>query len=166
LRFRSGQVLDISRNVDTLVETFERERRHLLAIAFRIVASEADAEDVVQEAWLRCAAADLSGVRNIPAWLTTIVTRQCLDLLRRRRESPQEVPEMLAGDDDAPEEVALLADELSTAFVILLDELTPPQRVALVLHDAFGGRSVSSRVAKRRRRAPRRALGSRRRQTS
>lgn len=110
----------------------------MLAIAFRIVASEADAEDAVQETWIRFAGADVSRVQNVAAWLTTVVTRLCLDILRRRRESRQEEPELLADDGRQPEEVALLADELSSAFVVLLEELTPPQRVALVLHDAFG----------------------------
>lgn len=110
----------------------------MLAIAFRIVASEADADDVVQEAWIRFAAADLNRVRNIPAWLTTVVSRLCLDVLRRRRERLREAPELPGDNGHEPEEVALLADELSAAFVILLEELTPPQRVALVLHDAFG----------------------------
>ncbi len=118
-------------------ENFQRERLHLLSIAFRIVGSQADAEDVVQEAWIKFARADTSRVGNIPAWLTTVVTRLCLDILRRRRDLP-EVTELLADTAGEPEEVALLADELTAAFVIVLEELTPPQRVALVLHDAFG----------------------------
>lgn len=119
-------------------ETFQRERLHLLSVAFRILGSQADAEDVVQEAWIKFAGADTSQVRNVPAWLTTIVTRLSLDILRRRREVPQEATELLADTAPEPEEVALLADELTAAFVIVLEELTPPQRVALVLHDAFG----------------------------
>lgn len=92
----------------------------------------------MQEAWIRFAAADLSDVHNIPAWLTTVVTRLCLDVLRRRVKGTWEAPELPAANGREPEEVALLAEELSAAFVILLEELTPPQRVALVLHDAFG----------------------------
>jgi RNA polymerase sigma-70 factor (ECF subfamily) len=117
---------------------FERERRHLLSIAFRILGSQADAEDVVQEAWIRFASAGTSEVHNVPAWLTTVATRLCLDLLRRRREAPEDTMQLREDRGDEPEEVALLAEELTAAFVVVLEELTPPQRVALVLHDAFG----------------------------
>jgi RNA polymerase sigma-70 factor (ECF subfamily) len=120
------------------VHSFERERRHLLAIAFRILGSQTEAEDVVQDTWLRFASADTSEVRNLPAWLTKVATRLCLDVLRRRREIPQEATPLRDDSRESPEEVALLADELSAAFVVVLEELTPPQRVALVLHDAFG----------------------------
>ncbi|MGP4018880.1 sigma-70 family RNA polymerase sigma factor [Saccharopolyspora sp. 5N708] len=119
---------------------FDRERPHLLAVAFRVLGSDADAQDVVQEAWIRYRRADLEHVGNVAAWLTTVVTRLCLDLLRRSRESPREpagMPES-ADDVEGPEEVALLAGDLAEAMAIVLDELTPPQRVALVLHDVFG----------------------------
>ncbi|MEW2356797.1 sigma-70 family RNA polymerase sigma factor [Spirillospora sp. NPDC029432] len=116
---------------------YERERPRLLAVAFRILGSDADAQDAVQEAWLRYARADPAEIRNVPAWLTTVVTRLCLDSLRRTREYPREEPARAAAGD-GPEEVALLASELTDAFAVVLDELTPPQRVALVLHDAFG----------------------------
>ncbi len=123
------------------VTVFRRERPHLLAVAFRILGSDADAQDVVQEAWIRFASADIEHIRNQPAWLTTVVTRLCLDLLRRSREYPLE-PEHLAATpasrSDNPEEIALLAGELTEAFTVVLDELTPPQRVALILHDVFG----------------------------
>lgn len=125
-------------NSSARLDVFQHQRQHLLAIAFRIVASEVDAEDAVQETWIRFAGADVSSVQNVPAWLTTVVTRLCLDILRRRREIRREEPELLADEGQQPEEVVLLADELSAAFVVLLEELTPPQRVALVLHDAFG----------------------------
>lgn len=120
------------------IVTFERERRHLLSVAFRILGSDEDAEDVLQEAWIKFCAVDMSHVRNVSAWLTTVVTRLCLDALRRRREVPDEAMQLRVGRDEEPEEVALLADELTAAFAVVLDELTPPQRVALVLHDAFG----------------------------
>jgi len=123
------------------VTVFRREHSHLLAVAFRILGSDADAQDVVQEAWIRYARADVEHVHNEPAWLTTVVTRLCLDLLRRSREYPLEsvdVPAASADSSDNPEEIALLAGELTEAFTILLDELTPPQRVALILHDVFG----------------------------
>ena len=112
----------------------------MLAVAFRILGSDADAQDVVQEAWIRFAGTDLGQLQNAPAWLTTVVTRLCLDLLRRARECPRR-PEDLPAAADAgggPEQVALLAGELTEAFAIVLDELTPPQRVALILHDVFG----------------------------
>lgn len=123
------------------VTVFRREYSHLLAVAFRILGSDADAQDVVQEAWLRYARVDVEHVRNEPAWLTTVVTRLCLDVLRRSREYPLEpvdFPAASADNGDNPEEIALLAGELTEAFTILLDELTPPQRVALILHDVFG----------------------------
>ncbi|NKZ03455.1 sigma-70 family RNA polymerase sigma factor [Actinomadura latina] len=118
---------------------FDRERSHLLAVAFRILGSDADAQDVVQEAWTRYARADVGEIRNAQAWLTTVVTRLCLDVLRRSRESPrrpEDLPEVAGGED--PEEVALLASELTAAFTVVVEELTPPQRVALILHDVFG----------------------------
>ncbi|MEV0701538.1 sigma-70 family RNA polymerase sigma factor [Saccharopolyspora sp. NPDC050389] len=121
-------------------EAFRRERPHLLAVAFRLLGSDADAQDVVQEAWIRYLRADVGGVENLPAWLTTVVTRLCLDLMRRSREVPQEPADMPEPVDDVegPEEVALLAGDLTEAIAILLDQLTPPQRVALILHDVFG----------------------------
>lgn len=119
---------------------FARERSHLLAVAFRLLASESDAQDVVQEAWIRYAGADVDRIDNVPAWLTTVVTRLCLDRLRRTRELPHETVELPEPDDGGgnPEEVAVLAGELTEAVTVLLDRLTPPQRVALVLHDVFG----------------------------
>lgn len=130
-------------------QDFAHHRPHLLAVAFRILGSDADAQDVVQEAWIRYTRAAPEDLRNPAAWLTTVVTRLCLDLLRRRREDPQ-APSEVAGAPGAPdnpvapagaespEEVALLAGELAEAFMVVLQRLTPPQRVALVLHDAFG----------------------------
>lgn len=123
------------------VTVFRREYSHLLAVAFRILGSDADAQDVVQEAWIRFANADIEHVHNQPAWLTTVVTRLCLDLLRRSREDPlelEDLPAAFADSSDNPEEIVLLAGELTEAFMIVLDELTPPQRVALILHDVFG----------------------------
>jgi RNA polymerase sigma factor (sigma-70 family) len=126
---------------DDRTSTFRRERVQLLAVAFRILGSDADAQDVVQEAWIRYAGADLAGVHNVAAWLTTVVTRLCLDVLRRSRArpfAPAELPEPAGAGSADPEGAALLAGELTAALVLLLDELTPPQRVALVLHDVFG----------------------------
>ncbi len=112
----------------------------MLSVAFRILGSQADAEDVVQETWIRYDREDTSNVQNLPAWLTTVASRLCVDLLRRRRDIPQEDIELAQSRDfgNGPEEMALLASELTAAFTIVLEELTPPQRVALVLHDAFG----------------------------
>lgn len=118
---------------------FDRERSHLLAVAFRILGSDADAQDVVQEAWTKYVRADVEEIRNTQAWLTTVVTRLCLDLLRRSREyprQPEDLPDTAGGEN--PEEVALLAAELTAAFTVVVQELTPPQRVALILHDVFG----------------------------
>jgi RNA polymerase sigma-70 factor (ECF subfamily) len=137
---RPGQSASPGDSPDRLA-VFRRERPHLLAVAFRILGSEADAQDAVQEAWIRFARADVNHVANVPAWLTTVVTHLCLDFLRRSRQYAQETAEALeASADDAggPEEIALLAGELTDAMAIVLDELTPPQRVALILHDVFG----------------------------
>ncbi|WP_232667554.1 sigma-70 family RNA polymerase sigma factor [Pseudonocardia sp. TRM90224] len=117
--------------------TFQRERRQLLAIAFRILGSTADAEDIVQEAWIRYARADLDTIENVAAWLTTVVTRLCLDVLRRAHEQPAELPDE-PDDGSGPAETALLASELTSAFVVVMERLTPPQRVALIMHDVFG----------------------------
>jgi RNA polymerase sigma-70 factor (ECF subfamily) len=137
---RAAAMTAMDRDADR-VGVFGRERPHLLAVAFRILGSEADAQDVVQEAWIRYARADLGQVQNVPAWLTTVATRLCLDLLRRAREcpcQPADLPVPPTGGAGSPEQVALLAGELTEAFAIVLDELTPPQRVALILHDVFG----------------------------
>jgi RNA polymerase sigma factor (sigma-70 family) len=122
------------------IKTFERERPHLLALAFRILGSESDAQDVLQDAWIRYARASTTDVHNVPAWLTTVVTRMCLDLLRRRRESQLPAEWTMPSTDvsDNPEALAVLAGELTGAFTIVLDRLTPPQRIALILHDVFG----------------------------
>ncbi len=108
-------------------------------MAFRILGSDADAQDVVQEAWTRYAAVDADGIRNVQAWLTTVVTRLCLDVLRRSREQPRRPEELpVVADGEDPEEVALLAGELTAAFTVVVEALTPAQRVALILHDVFG----------------------------
>jgi len=126
---------------DQRLKIFECERRHLLCVAFRILGTQADAEDVVQETWIKFDRTDTSNVQNLPAWLTTVASRLCVDVLRRRRNVPQEAPELDEIVDEStydPQATALLAGELTAAFTVVLEELTPPQRVALVLHDAFG----------------------------
>lgn len=125
------------------LDVFEGERAHLRSLAFRILGSESDAEDVVQEAWIRYDRADVGDIHNAAAWLTTVTTRLCLDCLRRRREVPQDPTELVdepaaPSDGPGPEELALLSTDLTSAFAVVLEELTPPQRVALVLHDGFG----------------------------
>ncbi|GAA5060468.1 sigma-70 family RNA polymerase sigma factor [Nocardia callitridis] len=123
----------------SLDSTFDSERRHLTAVAFRLLGSLHDAEDAVQDTWIKAATADAGDVRNPAAWLTTILTRVCLDRLRtrqRRGEHP------LRADPTVTEAIA--ADEhyigrerVSRALMVVLDQLTPPQRVAYILHDLF-----------------------------
>jgi len=124
-------------------EVFEQHRAHLRAVAQRLLGSAAEAEDAVQEAWLRFSRADTSDVHNIAGWLTTVVSRVSLDALRSRaarREQPAgwEIPEPpdTAGPD--PQEEAQLADSVGRALLVVLDRLAPAERVAFVLHDVFG----------------------------
>jgi RNA polymerase sigma factor (sigma-70 family) len=127
-----------------LAETFERCRHHLRAVAFRMLGSAAEADDAVQEAWLRASAADAAGVVNMAGWLTTIVSRVCLDMLRSRRrlEAVTDAGELerLAADGGAPdpEGEAALAESVGLAMLVVLDALGPAERVAFVLHDLFG----------------------------
>src|ERR671922_484154 len=129
---------------DWLAERFEANRSHLRGIAYRMLGSLAEADDAVQEAWIRLSRTDTSDVDNLRAWLTTVVGRVCLNLLRSRRtrrEAPLDThvqdpivsPE--AGID--PEHEALLGDSLGLALLAVLDALNPAQRVAFVLHDVF-----------------------------
>ncbi len=121
----------------TNVTDFEAERPRLTAIATRILGSAADADDVLQEAWLRSSGAEEPD--DLPAWLTTVVTRLCLDQLRRRRRHP--LAEADATDRVAPidvEEDVLLAETTASALELVLETLAPPERAAFVLHDVFG----------------------------
>lgn len=127
------------RNV--LAERFEASRRHLHAVAYRILGSRSEAEDAVQEAWLRLARTDASDVDNLRGWLTTVVARLCLDMLRARKarsEEPMEkdAAEKYASADDA-ERDAGLADSVGLALLVVLDSLAPAERVSFVLHDMF-----------------------------
>jgi len=116
---------------------FDAERPRLTAIALRILGSEADADDVLQEAWLRLSRKD--DVDDLPAWLTTVVTRLCLDHLRKRRTRSEAEAEATAESAPAdPEADALLAERMGGAMQIVLDALAPPERAAFVLHDVFG----------------------------
>ena len=129
---------------DWLADRFEANRTHLRAVAYRMLGSLTEADDAVQEAWLRLSRTDTSDVENLRAWLTTVVGRVCLNMLRSRRtrrEAPLEThvadpivsPE--AGVD--PEQEAILGDSLGLALLAVLDTLSPPERVAFVLHDVF-----------------------------
>jgi RNA polymerase sigma-70 factor, ECF subfamily len=127
-----------------LAEQFEEQRARLLAIAHRMLGSHSEAEDAVQEVWLRISRRDLSGVENLGAWLTTVAGRVCLDHLRSRKARPEEPldlterPEtVVAGGNDDPEEEAVLADSLGIALLVVLDTLAPAERLVFVLHDMF-----------------------------
>jgi RNA polymerase sigma factor (sigma-70 family) len=130
---------------DWLADRFEANRTHLRAVAYRMLGSVSEADDAVQEAWLRLSRADTSGVENLGAWLTTVVARVSLDMLRSRnarREQPLEtrVPEPIVSTDTGadPEHAALLADSVGLALLVVLERLSPAERLAFVLHDMFG----------------------------
>ncbi|MBT2504955.1 sigma-70 family RNA polymerase sigma factor [Streptomyces sp. ISL-98] len=127
-----------------LIKRFEEDRTHLRAVAYRMLGSVSEADDAVQEAWLRASRADTGGVENLTGWLTTVVSRVCLNMLRTRqsrREDPLDVqvPDPAVGPEDGhdPEEEALLADSVGVALLVVLDTLTPAERLAFVLHDMF-----------------------------
>jgi RNA polymerase sigma-70 factor (ECF subfamily) len=124
-----------------LAGRFEADRGRLRRVAHRMLGSSSEAEDAVQEAWLRLSRADTSAVDNLSGWLTTVVARVCLDMLRSRRsrrEEPLDQPaaETLAERDDPEQELAT-ADSLGVALLVVLETLPPPERVAFVLHDMF-----------------------------
>jgi RNA polymerase sigma-70 factor (ECF subfamily) len=120
-------------------DAFQAHREYLRSVAYRMLGSVSEADDAVQETWLRLAHADAGNVRNVRAWLTTVVARVCLDMLRAhkaRREVPLVVRAATEGPD--PEQEAVLADEVGSALRVVLDTLTPAERLAFVLHDTFG----------------------------
>ncbi|WP_369221009.1 sigma-70 family RNA polymerase sigma factor [Streptomyces sp. R39] len=126
---------------DELAARFEARRGRLRAIAHRMLGSARDADDAVQEAWLRLSRAGGAGIGNLTAWLTTVVSRVCLDMLRARTAHPEEpygddLPERAAGA--GPEEEAVLADSVGLALLVVLETPSPAERVAVVLHDLFG----------------------------
>jgi RNA polymerase sigma factor (sigma-70 family) len=130
---------------DWLADQFEISRPHLRAVAYRMLGSTSEAEDAVQEAWLRLNRADSKGVQNLGGWLTTVVGRVCLDMLRSRkarREEPmgEYTPEPVVGREDRtdPEHQAVLADSVGMALLVVLEALDPDERLAFVLHDLFG----------------------------
>ncbi|HEY8300444.1 MAG TPA: sigma-70 family RNA polymerase sigma factor [Jatrophihabitans sp.] len=126
------------------MDDFEQHRAHLRGVAYRMLGSFAEADDAVQEAWLRYDRAGTEDVRNLRGWLTTVVSRICLDMLRARstrREDPLEVhlPDPIVTIPGAdPEQEAVLADSVGLAMLVVLDTLSPAERLAFVLHDVFG----------------------------
>ena len=130
---------------DWLAEQFEENRTHLRAVAYRMLGSISEADDAVQEAWLRLSRSDTSGIENLGGWLTRVVGRVCLDMLRsrrKRREKPMgaRFPDPIVGREDGidPEHEALLSDSVGLALLVVLETLTPAERLAFVLHDMFG----------------------------
>ncbi len=129
---------------EALAERFQAQRGRMQGVAYRMLGSLSEAEDAVQETWLRLQRADTSGVQNLAAWLTTVVSRVCLDLLRSRaarREDlagdqvPGDIQDLRPGGD--PEQEAVLADSVGRALLVVLDTLGPAERIAFVLHDMF-----------------------------
>jgi RNA polymerase sigma factor (sigma-70 family) len=126
-----------------LADAFEAERPRLAAVAYRMLGSQTEAHDAVQEAWLRLTRADTGRVEDLSRWLTTVVARICVDMLRTRsfrREEPLDrcLPEpMIERDDVDPEQETVLADAVGLALLVVLDTLAPAERLALVLHDMF-----------------------------
>jgi RNA polymerase sigma factor (sigma-70 family) len=129
---------------DRLAERFETHRSHLHGVAYRMLGSPSEADDAVQEAWLRLSRADADSIENLAGWLTRVVARVCLDMLRARtarREQPLgiQVPDPIVNGqaESDPEQEALLADSVGLALLVVLDRLAPAERVAFVLHDLF-----------------------------
>lgn len=129
---------------DWLGQKFESKRHHLRAVAYRMLGSSSEADDAVQEVWLRLNRSETSAIENLDGWLTTVIGRVCIDLLRSRhsrREEPLDahVPDLIVSLEDAtdPEREALLADSLGVALLIVLETLAPTERLAFVLHDMF-----------------------------
>jgi RNA polymerase sigma-70 factor, ECF subfamily len=127
-----------------LAEQFEAQRSHLRSVAYRMLGSLAEADDAVQDAWLRVSRADASEVENLGGWLTTIVARVCLNMLRSRNNRREESfgfhipdPVIIPATTPQPEEEALLADSVGLALLVVLDTLSPAERLAFVLHDMF-----------------------------
>ncbi len=130
-----------------LAERFEADRSHLRGVAYRMLGSLSEADDAVQETWIRLSRSDTSEVENLRAWLTTVVARVCLNMLRARRtrreaslDDGTRLPDPVVSPDDGmdPEQEALLGDSVGLALLVVLDALTPAERVAFVLHDVFG----------------------------
>src|SRR3990170_4825622 len=135
---------DVTRR-DWLAEEFERHRSHLRAVGYRMLGSVSEAEDAMQEAWLRLDRSDPGGIEDLRAWLTVVVGRICLDTLRRRKSRKEQfagswLPEPIvqASADAEPERDTVMADSVGLALLVVLESLTPAERLAFVLHDVFG----------------------------
>jgi RNA polymerase sigma-70 factor (ECF subfamily) len=128
---------------DYLAERFEEHRTHLRAVAYRMLGSLSEVDDAVQEAWLRLSRADATDIDNLGGWLTTVVARVCLDMLRSRQSRREEPitdapePDATGRSGSSPEHEAVLADSVGLALLVVLDRLTPAERLAFVLHDMF-----------------------------
>jgi len=128
---------------DWLAERFEENRDHLRGVAYRMLGSLSETEDAVQEAWLRLSRSDAAEIENLGGWLTTVVARVCLDMLRSRNARREEAleasrPAADRGRGSDPEQEALLADSVGLALMVVLDRLAPAERLAFVMHDLFG----------------------------
>jgi RNA polymerase sigma factor (sigma-70 family) len=131
-------------DVTLQAEQFEQHRDHLRAVAYRMLGSVSEAEDAVQEAWLRLNQSDGDAINNLGGWLTTVVGRVCIDMLRSRKSRREQYvgtwlpePVVSAGDSVSPEQESLLADSVGLALLVVLETLTPAERLAFVLHDMF-----------------------------
>src|SRR6202007_70139 len=127
--------------MEWLAHRFEENRAHLRSVAYRMLGSIADAEDAVQETWLRLSGTKNSHIDNMRGWLTTVVSRICLDMLRSRslktEESLDTIPDFIVSREGNPQGEAVLADSVGLALLVVLDTLTPAERLAFVLHDMF-----------------------------
>ena len=169
----------------SLAASFEQSRRHLRAVAYRMLGSLSEADDAVQETWLKLSRAEVGGVDNLRGWLTTVLARVCLDMLRSRKARPEDpvgtTPDTKPAPEANAEQEAVLADTVGLALLVVLEALEPAERLAFVLHDLFGvsfeeiapvvgrtpvaARQLASRARRRVRGAPERAdaeLGARR----
>jgi RNA polymerase sigma factor (sigma-70 family) len=129
---------------DWLAEQFQANRTHLQAVAYRMLGDLSEADDAVQEAWLHLSRSDTGGIKNLGGWLTTVVARICLDMLRSRKSRREQsleasIPEPLTSPEGRvdPEQEAMLADSVGLALLVILDTLSPAERLAFVLHDIF-----------------------------
>jgi len=133
---------------EQLAEQFEQHRPHVRAVAYRMLGSASEAEDAVQDTWIRLSRTDVSGVNNLRGWLTTVVARVCLDMLRTRTARREDALDVHVPDpiiaratsraDESPEADAMLADSVGLALLVVLEKLEPAERLAFVLHDVFG----------------------------
>lgn len=127
-----------------LADTFEANRKHLQAVAYRMLGSLSEAEDAVQESWLRLSRVDARDIENMGGWLTTVVSRICIDMLRARKSRREEsleayLPDTFGSQENVidPEQEAILADSVGIAMLVVLDSLKPAERITFVLHEVF-----------------------------